>query len=80
MIHDPAKVPIAELREIAYQAVIDRIGVVGYVRLMQSQREGVGDAVADREKLIPATETIGELMEIIAREGARSPYGSDRPV
>ena len=70
---DIRKMTPAEVRRAAMEAVVREVGVAGLIRLLRDQVPGSGNYVVDREKWLPQFQSVEEMMDTLAREGAPEP-------
>ena len=67
---DTRKLTPAQIRHAAIQAVIREVGVVGLVRLLRDELPSNGNYMMDRDVILPHFESVDDLLDAIAREGA----------
>lgn len=67
---DIAAMTPAQIREAAIGAVLREVGPVGLVYLLRDGVAAGGDFLRDREKHLPKYDTLDDLLDAIAREGA----------
>ncbi len=67
---DTSKMTPAQIRRAAMDAVIREVGVVGLIRLLRDEIPGSGNYIEDREAVLPKFDSVDQLIETLAKEGA----------
>ncbi|HOW50760.1 MAG TPA: hypothetical protein PLV42_01810 [bacterium] len=61
----------AKLREVGYRALLDRMGVAGFIRFMRQLDAGSGDYTEDRRKLYAGTK-VANIVKKIAGSSSKT--------